>query len=53
MPSNDLTRRAAFYGLGDNTNLCEVLLALYCSVQFSSVYWFHAAVTWQNERTNM
>jgi len=23
------------------------------SVQFSSVYWFHAAVKWQNDRTNM
>jgi len=22
-------------------------------IQFSSVYWFHAAVTWQNQRTNM
>ena len=23
------------------------------SVQFSSVYWFHAAVKWQNDRTNI
>ena len=36
-----------------NVGSFPLSLELFIIIQFSSVHWFHAAVKWQNDRTNM